>query len=203
MLTLLKVAITGGVASGKSTVCRFFKELGAYVVNADAIVHELLTLRSDLGQQVVRLLRIPTPSDEKRFREIIAERVFKDPNLLASLEKILHPAVLQKIEELFLEASKKGTYTYFVVEIPLLFEIENEKFYDVVVAVLSDEETARKRFEQSGFPTGEYAKRMQRQISPAKKAMLADYTLINKGSLEDLKTQVTLLNQTLQKNQEL
>ncbi len=198
MLNLVKIAITGGVASGKSSVCQFFKELGAFVVSADAIVHEILTPNTDLGRQVIHLLKVKNPPDGALFRKVIAEKVFKDPNLLASLEKILHPAVLKRIEELYAEAAKKGTYTYFIVEIPLLFEIANEEFYDVVVAVLASESEAKKRFEQSGYRPDEYEERMQRQMSPSKKASLADYTLFNNGSLEDLKKQVIVLNQTLQ-----
>ena len=58
MLKLKKIAITGGVASGKTSVCQFFQELGAYVVNADRIAHELLKPDTDLGQQVIRQFRM-------------------------------------------------------------------------------------------------------------------------------------------------
>jgi len=91
MLKLVKIAITGGVASGKSSVCRFFQELGAYVVNADAIVHKLLDPSSDLGKQIIQLFGTLS---RKRLSEI----VFEDPEKLEKLEKLLHPAVLKKIE---------------------------------------------------------------------------------------------------------
>lgn len=199
MLNLLKIAITGGIASGKSTVCQFFKELGAFVVNADAIVHELLTPDTDLGKQAIQLLGIQVPFDRGLFRKIIAEKVFKDPNRLAKLEKILHPEVLKKIKELYIQAQEKGTYTNFIVEIPLLFEIQNEEFYDLVITVLSREEIARKRFEQSGFEPQEYEQRMKRQMNPSKKALLSDYVIENNGSLEELKNKVILINQTLER----
>lgn len=200
MLNLKKIAITGGIASGKSSVCQFFKELGAYVVNADAIVHELLTPDTDLGRQVIHLLGIQVPLNGRLFRKSIAEKVFKDPNLLTKLEQTIHPEVLKKIEELYLQALKKGIYTCFIVEIPLLFEIRNEAFYDVVITVLADEKIARRRFEQSGFPIQEYEKRMKRQINPLEKAKRSDYTIHNDGSLQELKNQVIQINQTLQKH---
>ncbi len=200
MLKLQKIAITGGVASGKSSVCQFFEELGAYVVNADAIVHELLKPDTDLGQQIIRTLGHTIISEGKMSRRIIAEKVFKDPKLLEALEKLLHPAVLKKIDALYAEASKAGKYTSFAVEIPLLFEIGNEGSYDVIVAVLTDEAIAKKRFAAAGFQLEEYDRRMRRQINPHQKALRAHYTIHNNGSLEDLRKQVIALNQTIQKS---
>lgn len=200
MLKLQKIAITGGVASGKSSVCQFFEELGAYVVNADAIVHELLKPDTDLGQQIIRTLGHTIISEGKMSRRIIAEKVFKDPKLLEALEKLLHPAVLKKIDALYAEASKAGKYTSFAVEIPLLFEIGNEGSYDVIVAVLTDEAIAKKRFAAAGFQLEEYDRRMRRQINPHQKALRAHHTIHNNGSLEDLRKQVIALNQTIQKS---
>lgn len=184
---LLKIAITGGVASGKSSVCQFFKNLKAYVVSADAIVHELLTPNTDLGKQVSQLLGIQIGTE---FRKNIAEIVFKDPETLQKLESLLHPVVLKRIEELYESISKKD-YPLFIVEIPLLFEIKNEEFYDVVITVLAEEEIARKRFGK------DFDARMERQIRPEHKAALSDYVIHNNGSLEDLEKQVIQINKTL------
>lgn len=199
MLKLKKIAITGGVASGKTSVCQFFKELGAYIVNADAIVHELLVPNTDLGQQIIRQFGPEIIKNGQISRRILAEKAFKDPKQLEKLEKLIHPAVLRKIEELFANARNKGSYTSFVVEIPLLFEIGAEDFYDVIVTVFSDETLARKRFEQSGFQQPEYDLRMKRQLTPQHKANKSHYTIHNNGSLDDLRSEVIKLNQTIQK----
>ena len=198
MLKLKKIAITGGIASGKSSVCRFFKELGAFVVNADVVVHELLTPDTDLGQQVIQILGKEILSEGKINRRIVAEKVFKDPHLLEALEKQLHPAVLRNIEAQYLAASQTHAYTAFVVEMPLLFEIGHEKYYDVVVAVLADEATARQRWIAAGFKLEEYDRRMHRQINPQQKALRAHYTIYNQGTLADLQRQVIALYQTIQ-----
>lgn len=198
MLNLRKIAITGGVASGKSSVCQFFRELGAFVVSADAIVHELLQSDTALGQQIIRQLGSEILQDGQINRKRIAERVFRDPEQLRALEKLLHPAVLKRIEELYQKAIATGTYTSFVVEIPLLFEIGGEAFYDVIVAVLAEESLARRRFEKAGFQKQEYDQRMIRQFSPSQKSARADYTIWNNGSLQELKQQVIGLNQILE-----
>lgn len=197
MLKLKKIAITGGVASGKTSVCRFFEELGAYVASADAIVHELLTPDTDLGQQLIRQLGPEIVENGQISRKVVAEKAFKDPKTLKKLEELLHPAVLKKIEKFYLSACKAGTYSSFVVEIPLLFEIGADKFYDVVIAVLSDEAKARKRFEQAGFQKTEYDLRMSRQLKPEQKATKAHYTILNNGSLADLRNEVVQLNRNI------
>ena len=197
MLKLKKIAITGGVASGKSSVCHFLRELGACVVHADALVHELLESDTDLGQQVIRFLGEDIVQKGKISRRIIAEKVFSDPKKLEILEKCLHPAVLHKIEERYTAVANEKKYTAFVAEIPLLFETGSESFYDVTIAVLTDEAAAKKRFEQAGFQSEEYDLRMRRQIKPNQKAARADYVLHNTGSLEDLRKQAAALYQKI------
>ena len=200
MLKLQKIAITGSVASGKSSVCQFFKELGAFVVNADAIVHEILLTDTDLGQQIIRQLGPEILQDGKISRRRIADQVFKKPQQLKALEKLIHPAVLKRVENFYKQVADSGKYTLFVVEMPLLFEIQAESFYDVIVAVVADEAIARRRFESAGFEPEEYDRRMSRQLSPHHKSEQADYTLYNNGSLDDLKRQVVTLNHTLKTN---
>lgn len=199
MLKLKKIAITGGVASGKSTVCRFFQELGAYVVNADAIVHELLKPETDLGQQIIRQFGPEIIINGQISRRRIAEKAFKDPKQLEKLEELLHPAVRLRVAELYNAACNKGTYTSFVVEVPLLFEVGSEVNYDVVVAVLSNEAQAKLRFEQAGFQKTEYDLRMKRQLKPETKAAKAHFTITNNGSLEELRDEVVKLNRIIHK----
>lgn len=194
MLRLKKIAVTGGIASGKSSVCQFFQELGAYVVQADAVAHELLKPDTDLGQQVLRTFGPEILENGQISRRVLAKKVFRDPDQLKALEGLLHPVVLQRITELYEAACRQNAYSFFVAEIPLLFEIGAEKFYDVTITVLSDERNAKKRFEQSGFQTTEYNLRMNRQFKPEEKAAKSHYTIHNNGSLAQLKSEVIKLS---------
>lgn len=194
MLKLKKIAITGGLASGKTSVCRFFEECGAYVVSADALVHQLLVPETDLGQQVLRSFGRDLLKDGKIDRKRLAEKVFQHPEQLRDLEQLVHPVVLKKIEELYGQACKAGKYSSFVVEIPLLFEIGAEGNYDATIAVLTTEERSRKWFERAGHKSTEYDLRMSRQLPAEQKAKKADYTIQNTGSLADLQRAVSSLN---------
>lgn len=203
MLKLRKIAITGGVASGKSSACRFFQELGACVVYADSISHELLAPDTDLGRQIIRHFGSDLLHEGKVDRRALADRVFEDPKQLQALEGILHPAIFRRIEELYAEASRSGKYTLFVVEIPLLYEIQGELFYDAIVAVQADEAICRRRFAQEGFQEHEYDRRMKRQLSPKDKALRADHVLSNDKTLADLRREVVKLYPILQRDKRL
>ncbi|MGB7977995.1 MAG: dephospho-CoA kinase [Chlamydiales bacterium] len=195
-----KIAITGGIASGKSTVCRLLGELGAYVVSADAIVHELLKTDTDLGQRIVQQFGPDILESGQIDRRAIADKAFKDSDRLKELEELLHPAVLRRIKELYAAACNEGSYSSFVVEIPLLFEIGAETFYDVVVAVFSEESLAKGRFERAGFQKTEYDLRMKRQLTPEQKAAKSQYVIINNGSLDALRDEVVKLDRILHKH---
>lgn len=191
MLSLRKIAVTGGLACGKSLVCRFFQELGAYVVSADEIVHQLLSPKTDLGQQVIRLIGTEIVIDDQIDRAQIAKKVFNQPKLLKSLEQITHPAVSNELKQRYQEAQKNRNTPLFVAEIPLLFEAGFEPFFDSVIAVVADQEICKKRFRQAtGYGPQEYAKRSGQQLSAMEKARRADFIIYNNGSQEEVQQAV-------------
>lgn len=195
MLRLKKVAVTGGLSSGKSTVCRIFRGLGAYVVSSDEIVHQLLSIDTNVGQQVIKLLGSDIIVDHKIDRSRIAKKVFTDPELLEALEKLLHPAVRDEIEKQYGQVKQNQAHPLFIAEIPLFFESGKlNSDYDDVIAVLAEEKNARKRFlENTAHDEKEFERRMSRQMSPEKKALMASSIIHNNGSLEDLRKAVTNL----------
>jgi dephospho-CoA kinase len=193
MLKLKRIAITGGVASGKTTVCSLFQKLGAYVVSADAIAHQLLDPRTELGQTLLKIFGSDLLQDGHIDRKALGKKVFNDPERLQQLEQLLHPSILAEIERRYEEACQ-GSYTLFVAEIPLLFEIGNESHYDATVAVISTR--ARERFIAAGHTLEEYEARMAFQLSPAEKAARADHILEN-NSLNILERDVQKLNHIL------
>lgn len=192
MLRLKKVAVTGGIACGKSTFCSFLMELGAYVVSADKIVHQLLSQDTNLCANIVNLLGPDVVVDNKINRDAIAKTVFNNPQLLRSLEGILHPAVFGQIDKEYIQACKAGNYPLFVAEIPLLFEVENKEhvaknYFDSTIAVLSDEALCKKRYTSAtGKTEEEYQKRSSEQLPQQEKAARAHYVVINNGNLEEL-----------------
>lgn len=186
-----KVAITGCVSSGKSTVCRFLKELGAYVVSADEIVHNLLVSDSDIRQQIIDLLGTDVLLNNQLNKEAIAAKVFLDKSALHSLESILHPVVFQIIESKYQEVKDHPNYNLFIAEIPLLYETKNESRFDVIIVVSADEEVCKKRFvERKSQDALMFARRMKRQMPLQEKMVKANFVLVNNGDLLELKKEV-------------
>lgn len=187
MLKLRKVAVTGGLSSGKSSVCRFFRKFGAYVINADEIVHRLLSPETSLGQKIIQLIGDDIIINNQIDRSKIAQKVFNQPALLHSLEQYLHPEVREEIEKQYKEASLQKKGTLFVAEVPLLFEAGIEDFFDVVITVIAEPAICKKRFQMDkGNHDEEYEKRSKRQYRMEEKAQRADYVIVNNGSLQEL-----------------
>lgn len=169
------------------------------MINADAIVHKLLTPDTHLGQQILREFGPKILKNGQFNRKSIADQAFQDPKRLKRLEELLHPVVLRELEDSYIAACNRGSYSSFVAEVPLLYEIGADSFYDVVIVVICNEEEAKKRFTQAGFEQTEYDLRMKRQLTPEQKAKKAHYTIFNTGSLKNLRDEVIKLNQIIHK----
>jgi dephospho-CoA kinase len=193
MLKLKKIAITGGISSGKSQASKFFSELGAYVIDSDQIVHQLLTPETELGKKVIELLGDGIIVNGEIDRQRVAKKVFLNPKLLRSLEKILHPQVYEEIERKYREVSQqKSPPMLFLAEVPLLFESEGERFFDKTIAVIADTETSWERYRNAtGYEREDFNRRQARQLSQIEKAERADFVIRNNGSTEDLRIEVT------------
>jgi dephospho-CoA kinase len=188
-----KIAVTGGLSSGKSTVCQLFKELGAYVVSADEIVHRLLTPESSLGRQVIHLFGTDILTNGQMDRSKIAKKAFSNPELLKALEHLIHPIVRHEIKNEYLHYRTK--FPLFVAEIPLLFESGADADYDddnsATVAVIAKVEKCKQRYEKKNPANSEdYYQRAGRQLSAEEKAARAKYVIDNNCSLEELKVAV-------------
>lgn len=188
MLKLRKIAVTGNLAAGKSTVCHLLKKLGAHVLDSDKIVHTLLN-SSPIKKAIVKLLGEEVLEKGRIDRSKIARIVFnsKKNKKLLQLEKIIHPEVLKKINQKYRESKKKNKDQLFVVEMPLLFEMKAEKFFDFVISVIADEKICAGRFGT------DFKKRNQRQMTSAEKTKKADFVIYNNQDLKSLKKQTTNL----------
>ncbi len=194
MLNCCRVAVTGSLASGKSTVCRILEELGAYVVDADAIVHQLLSPDSELGKKIISILGKDVVQQKHFDRAAIAKKVFHDDKLLKALEASLHPAVEKEIDRQYQYVCNNGLAPMFVAEIPLLFETHTQEHYDWVVVVTAKESHAQKRFqERTEYDQEEYTRRLKRMIPQEQKAERAHFILNNDGSVAELRRSVEAL----------
>jgi len=183
VLSLRKIAITGNLASGKSTVSHILQEYGAYVVDADEIVHSLLSSNTPIREKVIKLLGPEIVVGNKIDRKKITEIVFSDFEKLTSLEKILHPTVKQEIDRRFNLVKNNPSYKMFVAEVPLLYEAGMQNDFDIVIAVIADEKIARQRFTGTHFQ-----QRYGRQQKD--KASKADFVITNNGDLTMLKSSI-------------
>jgi dephospho-CoA kinase len=190
---MLRVGLTGGLASGKSTVAGIFRELGAAVFDADAIVRDLYRPGGEAAQAARELLGdgvLDAKGGVDRGR--VALVIFQDPSKRQALEARLHPLVKAELERRFEMAERRGAVVS-VAEASQLLESSTEDSYDKVLLVVAQEAERIRRWVAKGNPAADAKRRIAAQISPEKAQKRASEVLENDGSFEELRRKVQAL----------
>jgi dephospho-CoA kinase len=185
------VGLTGGIASGKSTVAKILERLGAAVINADALSREVVEPGKAAWREIIDafgagVLQPDQTLDRQKLRSVI----FNDRDGRKKLEAIIHPRVRALAEERIREHAVAG-YSIIVYEVPLLFEGNLHEWLRPVILVACNVDTQRTRLqERDQLTQTEAQKHIDAQMSLEEKRRLADYVIENDGSLADLEQQV-------------
>jgi dephospho-CoA kinase len=188
---MLRVGLTGGLASGKSTVAAMLADLGAVVFDADEIVRALYAPEGAGAAAAKELFgdRV-LGADGRVDRARVAELVFADPAARHALEARIHPLVREARARRFAEAEKHGA-SVAVAEASQLFESGTESDYDRVLLVVAPEAERLRRWEGKGGDGEDARRRIAAQIAPETARSRAHDVLVNDGSLESLRQKVT------------
>lgn len=184
---MLKVAVTGGIGSGKSAVGEILEELGAVIVDADELARTVVERGNSGYDQVIATFGDEVLTSGEIDRAKLAGLVFSDPELRKKLEGIIHPLVREAAEEI-MKSAPSGSVV--VNEIPLLFETNGAKRFDFVIAVQTPMELRIERLSQRGMKLYEIEKRIAVQASDQERASIADVIVVNDGSLDQLRSKV-------------
>ena len=189
---MLKVALTGGIASGKSTVCKAFSRLGAKVLDADEVAREVVLPGRSAWTKLKHVFgsEFFSPDgylDRRRMRKLI----FSDPVKRRQINTIVHPEVVREINRRYEKMSAMEPGGIFIVDIPLLLEVGAADRFDLVLVVYVDEEVQLERLVQrDGLSRDEANQALRAQIPLRQKAEKADFVIDNNGSLQQTEAQV-------------
>ncbi|HYL12263.1 MAG TPA: dephospho-CoA kinase [Terriglobales bacterium] len=205
---MLKVGLTGGIASGKSVVGEMFARLGAHVVQADLIAHQLLQPGEEVYEEVVRhfgrgILDPDGSVNHARLAELAFGSPHRNlPSRVEELNQIVHPAVIKRQEEWMEAERRKDPSGVAVVEAALILEAGAGKRFDRLVVVTCRPEqraqrwAGRLRLDQEAARR-EVRRRMAAQLPDEEKVKVADFVIDNSGSLDETRRQVETVHSKL------
>ena len=191
---MIKCAICGNIASGKSAVQKILENKGYLVLDTDEVAHELLTVKNKILYEKFKSYDVFEGGEFSRVK--LGQLVFNDKNIRDTLSSIMHPQIADEIEKFFENNKDKGI---LFVGIPLLFEAKMEYLFDKIIFIYTDDDIRLERLIKRNNYTLEHAKaRLNSQLPQEDKARKSDYVIKNNGSVEALGVLVTkLLEQNL------
>ncbi|MDY6855502.1 MAG: dephospho-CoA kinase [Thermodesulfobacteriota bacterium] len=185
------IGITGSIASGKSTVTKFFIDLGAHLIDWDVIGHEVMRPQMNAWKGVVEHFgREVLNEDQTINREILGQLVFNRPEELQKLNQIVHPEIFKEDARLVQKIKSEDPNAIIVKEIPLLTAESKNMLVNKAVVVCATEDNQIKRLGKRGLSKEDAKKRIASQLSMEEKLKFADFVIYNDGSMEETRRQV-------------
>ena len=181
----LIIALTGGIASGKSTALKIAEGFGVKTADSDCISRKLFkqaAIKSKIKKHFGQCVFVKGKIDRKKLAEI----VFENSSKLKTLEKILHPKIISALKLKVANFKKRGNGV-FVADVPLLFEKKLEKGYDLVMVIASSKKNQCLRLKERGLSKREIQLRLKAQMPVKMKVKKADIIVTNNGSLKNYK----------------
>lgn len=189
---MIVVGLTGGVATGKSSVARLFQDCGAIVVDADVLAREAVEPGRPAWRDIVRVFgKKVLQSDRTLDRRTVGRIVFGNRAKLKQLSAIVHPRVAREQNRLTREIARKEPDAVIIYDAPVLIEAGAHKRMDKIIVVVADQATQLKRLcNRSHFSRAEALRRIRSQLPLAQKIKLADYVIDGTLSFEQTKNEV-------------
>lgn len=184
---MLKVGLTGGLATGKSLVGAALEEMGCYLIKADELGHEVLLPGGEAYEDVVRefgegILNPDGTINRKRLGTI----VFAEPKRLDALNRLVHPPVIRREEEFMARVAARDPKAIVVVEAAILIETGSYKRFDtIILAVCGEEQQVERAVLRDGTDPEEVRARIRRQMPLDEKRKFASYVIDTSGSKDD------------------
>jgi dephospho-CoA kinase len=186
---MVRVGLTGGIASGKSLVAAELAVRGAIIIDADVLAREVVEPGTPALAAIVERFGPQILSDGQLDRSRLAEMVFADPVARRDLERIVHPAVRARAAELERAADPAAVVVHVI---PLLVETGQQEDFDVVVTVDVDHETQiRRLMARNGFSLAEAESRIAAQASREARLAASDVVVDNTADVDLLRAQIT------------
>ena len=187
------IGLTGSLGTGKTTVNKLFKNSGAYTIDADKLVHQILKkpstikkLAAILGKGILIERAAKTFINKKRMADII----FNDSRKRRAVEKIIHPEVIKTAKDIKTKILAKKSDAIIVFEVPLLLEAGYEKIFDKIIVVYCSKKIAVNRVLRHGLSRKRALQRMRAQLPISRKKAAADFLINNNLSISNTKSQV-------------
>jgi dephospho-CoA kinase len=198
---MLIVGLTGGVASGKTTVSQILREEGAYLIDADRIARELVRPHTPAWNELTKVFgKEILQEDGSIHRKRLAAKVFSNPEQRNFLNQILHPRIKAEMNKRVQEIGEKDPNAIIVIDAALLIELGDHREMDKVIVVSSTEKQQIERLKKrDGVDQEEAQKVLLSQMPLDQKVKVADFVICNKGSFEETKRRVKEVFQELKR----
>ena len=190
---MLRVALTGGIGTGKSTASKILNDLGAFIFDADKEAKNILKNNETVQSELIAEFGTDIMSgDEKIDNNKLARIAFQDQDHQLRLNSIIHPYVFQEIDKNFDDVLEKGAYDIFVVDAALIYESGADTHMDYVIVITALLQIRMERaLKRESLTRDEILKRMDLQWSEEEKIALSDFVIHNDGTEKELLASVT------------